>query len=113
MSTFRGVADQDSAWPIAGTRLRLTMKKFVNRPEDAVEEALTGYVAANPGLNLHKVVVRTDIESVVRKGKVTMHQQDCPKFTLALVMRHRSRLFLFTLNVMIESVGISGQVEYV
>ena len=48
-------------------------KKLINVPEDAVDEALAGLVAACPGLRLlqyHRVIVRCDIEEVVRQGKV-------------------------------------------
>jgi ATP-dependent dihydroxyacetone kinase len=41
------------------------MKKFINRPEDVVEEMLRGLVLLHPGsvrLSGHKVVVRTDSE---------------------------------------------------
>ncbi len=40
------------------------MKKFINRPEDVVEEMLQGIVMLHPGsahLPGHKVIVRTDV----------------------------------------------------
>ena len=49
-------------------------KKLVNRPDDAVDEALSGYVAAHPGLQLlegHRVVIRADIDSYIAQGKVS------------------------------------------
>ena len=48
-------------------------KKLVNKPDDAVDEALSGYVAANAGLQLlegHRVVIRADIDSLIAQGKV-------------------------------------------
>ena len=41
------------------------MKKFINRPEDVVEEMLQGLVVLHPGsvrLLGHKVIVRSDAE---------------------------------------------------
>src|SRR5271170_5362011 len=43
------------------------MKKFINRPEDVVEEMLDGLIALHPGssrLAGHKVMVRGDVERV-------------------------------------------------
>ena len=43
------------------------MKKFINRPEDVVEEMLEGLLLLNPGssrLAGHKVIVRADAERV-------------------------------------------------
>lgn len=48
-------------------------KKLVNKADGAVDEALSGYVAANAGLQLlegHRVVVRADIDSLIAQGKV-------------------------------------------
>lgn len=50
-------------------------KKLVNKADGAVDEALSGYVAANAGLQLlegHRVVVRADIDSLIAQGKVTL-----------------------------------------
>lgn len=49
-------------------------KKLINSPKNAVDEALAGLVAVNPGLRLlegHRVVVRADIEAVTKEGKVS------------------------------------------
>jgi len=50
-------------------------KKLTNSPSHAVEEALSGLVSANPGLQLlgggHHVVIRADIEQVIHKGRVS------------------------------------------
>ena len=46
----------------------LVMKKFINRPEDVVEEMLQGLVVLYPGsvrLSGHKVIVRTDSEQAL------------------------------------------------
>src|SRR6201984_2687378 len=43
------------------------MKKFINRPEDAVEEMLQGLAVLRPGLvrlSGHKVLVRADAEQI-------------------------------------------------
>ena len=48
-------------------------KKLINNPEQVVEEALEGLVAAQPGLQLlagHRVVVRTDTHTLAAEGKV-------------------------------------------
>src|SRR6266496_3535711 len=45
----------------------LDMKKFINRPENAVEEMLEGLAVLSPGLMRltgHKVMVRADAEQV-------------------------------------------------
>ena len=50
-------------------------KKLVNRPEDCVDEALSGLVASQPGLRLlqgHRVVLRADTHSLARDGKVKL-----------------------------------------
>ena len=52
-------------------------KKLVNRPEDAVREALEGLVASQPGLRLlhgHTVVLRADAEALASQGKVGKSQ---------------------------------------
>lgn len=52
-----------------------TSKKLVNEPLKAVNEALEGFVAANPGLRLlkgHQVVIREDIEDLRKTGKVAL-----------------------------------------
>ena len=49
-------------------------KKLINRPEDAVDEALAGLVATHPGIRLlegHRVVIRSDIDAVAKSGKVS------------------------------------------
>lgn len=53
-------------------------KKLINSPEQAVDEALAGLVATHPGLRLlqgHRVVVRADIDAVVKEGKVRLSSQ--------------------------------------
>ena len=43
------------------------MKKFINRPEDVVEEMLDGLLLLNPGASRlagHKVIVRADAEQL-------------------------------------------------
>ena len=50
-------------------------KKLVNSVDKCVDECLAGLVAVNPGLGLlsgHRVVVRTDINDVIKSGKVTL-----------------------------------------
>ncbi|KAK3748750.1 hypothetical protein QZH41_015693 [Actinostola sp. cb2023] len=50
-------------------------KNLINSPENAVDEALQGIVAANPGLNLlkgHRVVIRNDVENLRKAGQVTL-----------------------------------------
>ena len=50
-------------------------KKLANEPLKAVDEALEGFVAANPGLRLlkgHQVVIREDIEDLRKAGKVAL-----------------------------------------
>lgn len=52
-----------------------TSKKLINNSLNAVDEALEGFVAANPGLRLlkgHRVVVREDIDELRKTGKVTL-----------------------------------------
>ncbi len=51
-------------------------KKLINSPERAVDEALAGLVSAHPGLRLlqdHRVIVRADVETVAKEGKVSRH----------------------------------------
>lgn len=51
----------------------MSKKKLINNPESVVDEALAGLVAVHPGLRLlegHRVVVRADIETVTKEGKV-------------------------------------------
>ena len=53
----------------------MTSKKLINNPLDAVDEALEGIVAANPGLNLlrnHRVIIREDVDELRKAGKVTL-----------------------------------------
>lgn len=50
-------------------------KKLMNNPLNAVDEALEGFVAANPGLRLlkgHRVVIREDIDELRKAGQVTL-----------------------------------------
>ena len=50
-------------------------KKLVNDPLNVVDEALEGMVAANHGLRLlrgHRVIVRDDVEEIVKAGKVAL-----------------------------------------
>lgn len=50
-------------------------KHLINNIDSAVDEALQGIVAANPGLNLlkgHRVVIRSDVEELRKAGKVTL-----------------------------------------
>ena len=51
----------------------MSKKKLINNSESVVDEALAGLVAVHPGLRLlegHCVVVRADIETVAKEGKV-------------------------------------------
>ena len=53
----------------------MTTKKLVNSVDSCVDDALRGLVSVHTGLRLlqgHKIVVREDIEEVVRAGKVTL-----------------------------------------
>ncbi|XP_046567393.1 LOW QUALITY PROTEIN: triokinase/FMN cyclase-like [Haliotis rubra] len=48
-------------------------KKLINDVDACVDECLDGLVAVNPGLKKlagHRVIVRSDIDSVIRKGQV-------------------------------------------
>src|SRR5260370_5690969 len=50
------------------------MKKFINRPENVVEEMLQGLAVLNPGLarlSGHKVMIRADIDKI-RDQQVTI-----------------------------------------
>ena len=54
-------------------------KKLINEPERAVDESLSGLVAVNSGVKLlegHRVVLRADIQEIVREGKVS-RKLDC------------------------------------
>ena len=51
----------------------MSKKKLINNPENVVDEALAGLVAVHPGLRLlegHRVMVRANIETVIKEGKV-------------------------------------------
>lgn len=53
----------------------MSSKKLINSVESCVDEALEGLVIVNPGLRVlqgHRVVVRHDIEDVIKEGKVTL-----------------------------------------
>ena len=48
-------------------------KKFINSPTEVVNEALTGFLKVHPGLSLlegHRVVIRSDIDKIIKEGKV-------------------------------------------
>ena len=50
-------------------------KKLINEPNRVVDESLAGLVAVNSGLKLlegHRVVVRADIQEVIKDGKVSV-----------------------------------------
>ena len=50
-------------------------KKLINQASSVVDDALKGLTAVNPALRQlegHRVVVRSDIELVKNKGKVTI-----------------------------------------
>ena len=50
-------------------------KKLINSPANAVDDALSGLVAVYPGLTLlegHRVVVRSDINTVKAEKKVVL-----------------------------------------
>ena len=52
-----------------------TSKKLINDPLNAVEEALEGIAATNPGLKRlkgHPVIIREDVEELKNAGKVTL-----------------------------------------
>lgn len=53
----------------------MSSKKLINTAEGCVDEALEGLVLVNPGLQVlqgHRVVVRNDVEDVIKAGKVTL-----------------------------------------
>lgn len=53
----------------------MSSKKLINTAEGCVDEALEGFVLVNPGLQVlqgHRVVVRSDVEDVIKAGKVTL-----------------------------------------
>lgn len=53
----------------------MSSKKLINSVDSCVDEALEGLVIVNPGLRVlqgHRVVVRHDIEDVIKEGKVTL-----------------------------------------
>jgi dihydroxyacetone kinase len=53
----------------------MSSKKLINSVDRCVDEALEGLVYVNPGLQVlqgHRVVVRSDVEDVVKAGKVTL-----------------------------------------
>ena len=54
----------------------MTSKKLINDSERAVDESLAGLVAVNSGLKLlegHRVVVRADVQEVIKDSKVHVH----------------------------------------
>lgn len=56
-------------------RLSHSSKKLINDPSGAVDEALEGLVASNPGLKLlkgHRVIIREDFEKVKNAGRVAL-----------------------------------------
>ncbi|XP_031570895.1 triokinase/FMN cyclase-like isoform X2 [Actinia tenebrosa] len=60
---------------MANVASQYSSKKLINRPENAVDEALEGIVTANPGLSLlkgHRVIIRNDVEDLRKAGKVTL-----------------------------------------
>ena len=51
-------------------------KKLINDPERVVDESLAGLVSVNSGLKLlegHRVVLRADVQRLVKQGKVSMN----------------------------------------
>ncbi|XP_048736660.2 triokinase/FMN cyclase-like [Ostrea edulis] len=53
----------------------MSSKKLINSVDRCVDEALEGLVYVNPGLQVlqgHRVVVRSDVQDVVKAGKVTL-----------------------------------------
>ena len=53
-------------------------KKLINDPERVVDESLTGLVSVNSGLKLlegHRVVLRADVQDIVKQGKVNIFSQ--------------------------------------
>ena len=50
-------------------------KKLINDPERVVDESLAGLVSVNSGLKLlegHRVVLRADVQQLVKQGKVNL-----------------------------------------
>ena len=55
-------------------------KKLINDPERVVDESLAGLVSVNSGLKLlegHRVVLRADVQQLVKQGKVSMNNLMC------------------------------------
>ena len=53
-------------------------KKLINDPERVVDESLAGLVSVNSGLKLlegHRVVLRADVQDIVKQGKVNIFSQ--------------------------------------
>lgn len=53
----------------------MTTKKLINSVDRCVDDALFGLVSINTGLRIlqgQKIVVREDIDEVIRAGKVTL-----------------------------------------
>lgn len=52
-----------------------TTKKFINHPENCVDESLRGFVQSHQNVVLlenHKTVVREDVKELVHANKVTL-----------------------------------------
>ena len=58
------------------TKPALPTKKLINSPGTAVEDSLNGLTLVYPGLQLlkskHKVVIRSDVDDVIAKSRVTL-----------------------------------------
>ena len=55
-------------------------KKLINDRERAVDESLAGLVSINSGLKLlegHRVVLRADVQELVKQGKVKNYEFFC------------------------------------
>lgn len=53
----------------------MATKKLVNSVDNCVDDALRGLVSVHSGLRIlqdHKIVVREDIDEVIKAGKVTL-----------------------------------------
>lgn len=53
----------------------MATKKLVNSVDSCVDDALRGLVSVHSGLRIlqdHKIVVREDIDEVIKAGKVTL-----------------------------------------
>lgn len=53
----------------------MSTKKLINSVEHCVDDALSGLVSVHTSLRLlqgHKIVVREDIDEVIKAGKVTL-----------------------------------------